>query len=1028
MASREFQFTDGSSDKFWIIDLEADKFTVRFGRVGTRGQTQEKTFGTEAEAAKAYEKLIAEKVKKGYKEIGAAAATTAAPPAAAKATKAKKAARETEKTADAKAEPAVPAPSAVLISTDVVRRVHLSPGELALKTGASVKRPDPEPFDRQACLLRLARVTKGADYHYGWDWSAAEIPEVMTAEEADFWMQAILQESYRNTPRSVLKEMQNRTLATALSAHEVRDRVKTYVMRDHSIMAPIACLMSAEEIFDWIADLFEDSKKQVNDSWGYVRAVQLAIGFSLHVVPYLSAKQVQSMRKRVADSFDANVPWPDHHHPLPFEYYMAAALGMHKEVQQIVARITDTTYGKSFGWNNDHYQQPQFLVLRLGDPAVVEAEMRRIKLLLRGSSQIRSWLAVTGWSALDVVRDSILDVGKREEVERLINLFGQAIEAPEAGVTMLELKLQSKAPSVARQWLDEHLGCSIAGLIPIAAGKGKLADAALDFLREKKRQGHTDLIVKLLNSTPAEAVARVRAEVIDREEKVYPSLDDKTTPAWLTNAAADLKGGKIPDWLPTPSLPTILVGEHRLNDEQIRKVIAALQKSAFDSEHPLLAALREHADAESLDVFAWAVFDYWLSSGAPSKEKWGMTVLGFLGGDRSVLKITPLIRAWPGESQHQRAVLGLQCLRKIGSDTALMQLNGIAQKLKFKGLKESAAKYMEEIAADKGLTRAQLEDRIVPDCDLDERGSRVFDFGPRKFRFVLGPQLKPMIKDEAGAVKTDLPKPGARDDAERANQAVQEWKLLKKQVAEVAKIQSVRLEQAMVTGRRWPVADFQTMLVRHPLMINLVRLLLWAVYDDKGAIKKTFRVTEDQTCADAEDKEFKPSAAELLGVVHPLQLQEKDKSAWGEIFSDYEILPPFQQLGRPIYALEKDEDKATEIKRFANIKIPPQSLLFGLEKLGWLRGPAMDAGSFNEHVKQFPGANVTAVVTYEPGMGMGYVAEAGDQAIDHCFFVDGLQKGDWYRQVKDALKLGSVDAVVISEVLGDLTGIAAKGK
>ncbi len=57
-----------------------------------------------------------------------------------------------------------------------------------------------------------------------------------------------------------------------------------------------------------------------------------------------------------------------------------------------------------------------------------------------------------------------------------------------------------------------------------------------------------------------------------------------------------------------------------------------------------------------------------------------------------------MIKVWPGESQHQRAVLGLEILKTIGSDTALMQLNGIAQKVKFKGLKDMANTIMESIA------------------------------------------------------------------------------------------------------------------------------------------------------------------------------------------------------------------------------------------------------------------------------------------------------------------------------------------
>ncbi|EMP02158.1 hypothetical protein LEP1GSC171_3069 [Leptospira santarosai str. HAI1380] len=108
-----------------------------------------------------------------------------------------------------------------------------------------------------------------------------------------------------------------------------------------------------------------------------------------------------------------------------------------------------------------------------------------------------------------------------------------------------------------------------------------------------------------------------------------------------------------------------------------------------------------------------------------------------------------------------------------------MQLNGIAQKVKFKGLKEMANTFMESIAKKKGLKKSELEDRVIPDCGLDEEGKREFDFGPRKFQFVLGPDLKPMVKDEDGKIKDDLPKPNSKDDADSANASVEEWKLMK---------------------------------------------------------------------------------------------------------------------------------------------------------------------------------------------------------------------------------------------------------
>jgi len=68
---RRFEFKDGKSDKFWEITVEGDSFTVRFGRVGTDGQTSTKTYADAAKGEAEANKLIAAKTKKGYVEVEA---------------------------------------------------------------------------------------------------------------------------------------------------------------------------------------------------------------------------------------------------------------------------------------------------------------------------------------------------------------------------------------------------------------------------------------------------------------------------------------------------------------------------------------------------------------------------------------------------------------------------------------------------------------------------------------------------------------------------------------------------------------------------------------------------------------------------------------------------------------------------------------------------------------------------------------------------------------------------------------------
>lgn len=86
---RSFTYSDAKSNKFWEIDLQGRQFTVRFGKTGAAGQTQVKEFADEAAARREHDKLVAEKLKKGYVETtpaGAApAAAAVAPPPPAKA-------------------------------------------------------------------------------------------------------------------------------------------------------------------------------------------------------------------------------------------------------------------------------------------------------------------------------------------------------------------------------------------------------------------------------------------------------------------------------------------------------------------------------------------------------------------------------------------------------------------------------------------------------------------------------------------------------------------------------------------------------------------------------------------------------------------------------------------------------------------------------------------------------------------------------------------------------------------------------
>jgi hypothetical protein len=323
---------------------------------------------------------------------------------------------------------------------------------------------------------------------------------------------------------------------------------------------------------------------------------------------------------------------------------------------------------------------------------------------------------------------------------------------------------------------------------------------------------------------------------------------------------------------------------------------------------------------------------------------------------------------------------------------------------------------MEAVAADRGLTRQQLEDRIVPDAGLDEAGGRTFDFGPRQFRLVFGPDLKPLVRDAAGKVKANLAKPTAKDDAEKARAALGEWAVLKKQVREALRVQAQRLERLMVVGRRWPVAEFEALLVRHPLLVHLVRRLLWGGHDAQGQLARTFRVTEERQYADRRDAPCTLEGVASVGIVHPLHLSAEELAGWGEVFGDYEIIPPFAQLGRKVHRLLPGEEGRTAVTRFNDVAVPLMLFMGVLKSNGWTNGQYDGGHYLPGYRKRFEERGVVAVISNSVGA-------VNAQITGASFEADAPGAGP---NERPPLPLGQVDPVVVSEVLSVLGVLRAR--
>jgi hypothetical protein len=534
------------------------------------------------------------------------------------------------------------------------------------------------------------------------------------------------------------------------------------------------------------------------------------------------------------------------------------------------------------------------------------------------------------------------------------------------------------AADVAKAYFKRRPDLGILALAPIVAAEGKLAPFAKPELEAIVR-AHPDLPSRLAEHLDPKSKA-LFARAAAQAAKPVKVADASALPLALATFPAPRKGGKsagagsasaLPEFAAVDRLPSVLLrtGE-ALPPSACANLLGILQQSTLTDPHPALRSVREACDPASLAAFVWGLFEAWLAASGSSKDGWAFTALGLLGGDEAARRLTPYIRAWPGESQHARAVTGLSVLEAIGTDVALMFLHGVSQKVKFKGLQEKARQKVAAIAASRGLTPEELADRLVPDLGLDDRGSLSLDFGARTFTVGFDEALKPFVRDANGKVLADLPKPNKSDDSEKAAAAVAAWKTLKKDAKEVASGQITRFELAMCSQARWRASDFKTLIVGHPLVGNLARRLVFGVFEGPK-LTTTFRVSEDRSLANEEDAQISIGLDARVGIVHRLDLDEALLTRWGQIFADYVILQPFDQLGRQVYTPTKEEQTSDAILRMKGVSVKTGKVL-GLEHRGWHKGEPQDAGWIYWMVKPLPG-QFKATLGLDGGICVGYM-------------------------------------------------------
>jgi len=166
--------------------------------------------------------------------------------------------------------------------------------------------------------------------------------------------------------------------------------------------------------------------------------------------------------------------------------------------------------------------------------------------------------------------------------------------------------------------------------------------------------------------------------------------------------------------------------------------------------------------------------------------------------------------------------------------------------------------------------------------------------------------------------------------------------------------------------------------------------------------------------------------------VHPLELTPEQRQAWLKHLADYNVVPPFAQLERPVVSLKPGQEKVRVSKELEGTELNAMTFKGRAERLGWSRGSVVDAGGVNYYYKQFPAAGVDVFIALE-GMYVG-IDMYSDITLGQVMFVKhrSVQVGSYTYDEPSGEKderivpFGDVPAIAFSEAVGDLTKISGK--
>jgi len=539
----------------------------------------------------------------------------------------------------------------------------------------------------------------------------------------------------------------------------------------------------------------------------------------------------------------------------------------------------------------------------------------------------------------------------------------------------------------------------------------------------------------LLSLTKVDSAQKILLETIDNEKNddardvmleslagVLPiSKNEEEIKSAIEKAA---KRGKLSQaleaWLDETQLPKLywLSGEE-FSAEAIRFLFyrqSRVKDIRIDVEaKPLL----DFIDKTKSKPFAEALLNAFLNNGADAKYKFCLTLATILGSDDEVEILKAKVVQWSDAGRGKMGEYAVKALALNGSNKALRAVEFFSRKYKnkYKNIGAAANEAFVLAAEELNIHPYELADSIIPDFGFTGLFKK-FEVNGDPYRAFVNNDFKMAFLNEDSKLLKSLPKGTSKELQD-------EFKEIAKEIRDIVKSQSSRLEQYLVIQRKWTAEKWVAFFTENPVMFAYAIRLIWGVYTDNQLLF-TFLCQEDQILVNEEGDEISLDDDTQIGIVHPISLNEQQINYWTENLADADIEPIFPQLNRPVILLPDSQKSTRMSNEFRGIQYAGFGFVSKMEKLGWNRGSIIDGGGIASYYKDFSALGVTAIIMQEGVLAIGYYEQNAE--LGSLMFVrnKSVSFGSYVYDEPDKendsrlIPFGDVPPIVYSEVVADM--------